>query len=79
MKINIKYFAAMRETVGLSEEVLETNSTTAEEVLLEMMKKYSFDVKRSNLKVAVNEEYVPFSTLLKENDTLVFIPPVAGG
>lgn len=69
----------MRETVGLSEEVLETNSTTAEEVLLEMMKKYRFDVKRANLKVAVNEEYVPFSTLLKENDTLVFIPPVAGG
>ncbi|MCH7516067.1 MAG: MoaD/ThiS family protein, partial [Bacteroidetes bacterium] len=31
------------------------------------------------IKVAVNDKFVPWNTVLKPNDTIVFIPPVAGG
>ncbi|MCO4793330.1 MAG: molybdopterin converting factor subunit 1 [Bacteriovoracaceae bacterium] len=79
MEVNIMYFAAMRETAGLSEEKLLTDATNVEELFLELMKKYEFKLTKEHLKVAVNEEYVPFSTKLNENDTVVFIPPVAGG
>lgn len=79
MKVKIKYFAAMREEAGHSEESIDTSSVTAEELLTEVMNKYNFKLQRDHLKVAVNEEYVDFSTTLKENDTIVFIPPVAGG
>ena len=30
-------------------------------------------------RAAVNEEYVPFSYRLEENDLVVFIPPMSGG
>ena len=79
MKIKIKYFAALREQAGMSEETLETSSSTANELLLEVKEKHGLKLSTKHLKVAVNEEYKPFSTLLNENDTVVFIPPVAGG
>ena len=69
----------MREAAGHSEESLETTCTTAEDLFNELMQKYEFNLQRDHLKVAVNEEYVPFTTALNENDTVVFIPPVAGG
>jgi len=31
------------------------------------------------LKVAVNEQFSDWSHLLRDGDTVVFIPPVAGG
>ncbi|MBK22840.1 MAG: molybdopterin converting factor subunit 1 [Halobacteriovorax sp.] len=79
MKLKIKYFAAMREKAGVSEEILETNCKDALELLNELDKKYNFNLDRDHLKVAINEEYSSFDSSLKENDTLVFIPPVAGG
>ena len=79
MKIKVKYFAAMREQVGISEELIETDANTPAELLINLNKKYSFQFDENNLKVAINEEYMDFSTSLKELDTIVFIPPVAGG
>lgn len=79
MKLKVKYFAAMREKAGVSEEILETNCKDALELLNELDKKYNFNLDRDHLKVAINEEYSSFDSSLKENDTLVFIPPVAGG
>lgn len=73
------YFAAMRELVGHSEEELDTNAKDAQELLDEIFSKYDFSFSKEHLKVAINEEYAAFSEQLKENDTVVFIPPVAGG
>ena len=41
--------------------------------------KYKFDLAPKNLKVALNNWYSPLDSNLKDGDTLVFIPPVAGG
>lgn len=79
MKIKIKYFAALREQAGITEEVLDTAAVTADELLSEVKVKHGLKLSTKHLKVAVNEEYMPFSTRLNENDTVVFIPPVAGG
>ena len=79
MKVKVKYFAAMREAANKSEEVLETNSKLVSELFLELKKKYSFTIDRDILKVAVNEEYSTFEYELSDLDTIVFIPPVAGG
>ncbi|MCO4756304.1 MAG: molybdopterin converting factor subunit 1 [Bacteriovoracaceae bacterium] len=79
MKIKVKYFAAMREQVGLSEELLETDAKTPGELLGILKQKHKFEIDESNLKVAINEEYMSFTSSIKELDTVVFIPPVAGG
>ncbi len=79
MKINIKYYAILRELANQNNEIIETKSKTAFELFNELDKKYNFNLDISDLKVAINEEYSDFSTTLKDNDVIVFIPPVAGG
>lgn len=79
MKLTIKYFAALRENAGKSEEERETSAATAEELHTELNNLYNFTVKKKHLCVAINEEYCDFNTQLNEGDTVVFIPPVAGG
>ena len=69
----------MRESVGKSEEVIDTNSKVVSELFSELKDKYSFTIDKDILKVAVNEEYSTFDYELSELDTIVFIPPVAGG
>ena len=79
MKVTIKYFAAIREATGKNEEVVHTTAKNPSELLRQLKQQYAIDFKEDNLKVALNEEYVSFSSPLKERDTVVFVPPVAGG
>ena len=79
MKVQLKYFASMRESCGKTEEVLETEAQTIDEIFKEVKEKYSLPIEKDILKVALNESYVPFESSFKEMDTIVFIPPVAGG
>ena len=79
MKIKIKYFAMMRETRKLSEEIIDTHEKTVGHLYDELNKEHHFPLKKENVKPAVNEHYVSFNHVLKENDTVVFIPPVSGG
>lgn len=79
MKVEVKYFAALRECTGKSSEVLELNNGRVEDIFNDLNKQYSFPVDKHHLKVAVNEEYQSFESVVKDGDTLVFIPPVAGG
>ncbi len=78
-KIHLQYFALLREERGLSTEHLTTNAATAEDLYLELQKKYRFSLSTQLLKVAINEEFKAWSTKLKNGDQVVFIPPVAGG
>jgi len=79
MKVNIKYFAAMRECCGKSQEILETDASNPQQLFEQICGVYPITLALDTLKVAVNEEYVDFDTPLSEMDTVVFIPPVAGG
>ncbi len=79
MKIQIKYFAALREQAGKSEEVIETDSINPMKIYAELKEKYNFTLESSELQIAVNDSYENFNFELKDMDTLVFIPPVAGG
>ena len=79
MNLKIEYFAAMREQAGKSHELLETSAKTPKELLKELKSKYHFSLGEKELKVAINEEYSHFSSILQDGDTIVFIPPVAGG
>jgi|SaaInlStandDraft_2_1057019.scaffolds.fasta_scaffold504842_2 molybdopterin converting factor subunit 1 len=79
MKIKMIYFASLRETIGKSSEEIETIAQTATELYQFIKEKYQLQLNQEQLKVAINEVYVDFGTTLKEADTIVFIPPVAGG
>lgn len=79
MQINLKYFASLKDEAGVSNEKIETDAKNINELFEQINSKYKFSINKSYLKAAKNEEYVNFDTLLADGDTIVFIPPVAGG
>jgi molybdenum cofactor guanylyltransferase len=79
MKIHIRYYAILREQTGKSEESLTTNATTPAVLFDELKARYPFTLNTQQLKVAINAEFREWHTKLNDGDSVVFIPPVAGG
>jgi molybdenum cofactor guanylyltransferase len=79
MQLNIQYYALMREQAGRSDETLETTAATPADLYSELKARYGFTLPREQLKVAVNSEFASWSQRLASGDSVVFIPPVAGG
>ena len=77
--VRIQYFAVLREQRGQSEEVLSTTSTTAEALYEELRGRHGFSLPGNRIRVAIDGEFAPWNTPLREGAKLVFMPPVAGG
>ena len=76
--IRIEYFAVLREHTGLSSEAVDTEAGTVEALYRELDQRYAFPA-MGPLKVAVNDEFSDWQSALADGDSVVFIPPVAGG
>jgi molybdopterin-guanine dinucleotide biosynthesis protein A len=77
--LRIQYYAILREQAGRSEETLDTTASTPAELYAELRQRHPFQLAPAQLKVALNSEFSDWQTPLKHGDTVVFIPPVAGG
>ena len=77
--LKIQYYAILREQAGRSEETLDTTAATPAELYDELRKRHPFQLNAAQLKVALNSEFSDWHTPLRHGDTVVFIPPVAGG
>ncbi len=77
--IHIEYYAILREQRGISAEAVESDAETVEHLFAELSNVYQFSISSDALKVVINEEFGEWSQVLKDGDTVVFIPPVAGG
>lgn len=81
MKIQLRYFAILREVLGRSEEVREVDQGTTAGALYDQL---AVDVPRiaglkRSVMLMVNQEYVPADHPLQDGDELALIPPVSGG
>jgi|SRR5215469_4868219 len=79
LQINVQYYALLREQAGRSSESLVTTAATPRELYQELQQRYPFSLAPEMLRVAVNSEFGDWSQRLSEGDSVVFIPPVAGG
>jgi molybdopterin-guanine dinucleotide biosynthesis protein A len=79
VRLTIQYFALLREQAGRSEETVQTSAATPADLFAELNARYGFTLARDQLKVAVNAEFAEWSHSLRAGDSVVFIPPVAGG
>lgn len=79
VKVKIRYFAILRDQRGTGSEEFVTSAQSPRELYLELKTKYNFTLPVERLRVAVNADFVDWSTPLKNNDAVAFIPPVAGG
>jgi molybdopterin-guanine dinucleotide biosynthesis protein A len=78
-RIRVQYYALLREQAGRSDETLETAARTPRELYDELRARHPFTLGAEVLRVAVNGDFGDWSQPLAAGDTVVFIPPVAGG
>lgn len=78
-EIRVQYFALLREQAGRREEALVTSAATPRALYAELAARHRFTLSAEHLKVAVNNEFTDWSRPLAAGDSVVFIPPVAGG
>ena len=78
-RVQVRYFAVLREQAGRSSEALETTARTPEELYEELRERRGLQLAPQFLRVAVNDEFSDWRHALADGDTVVFLPPVAGG
>ena len=77
--LRVQYFALLREQARCSDETVVSTAATPRELFAELTARHGFSLPAQMLKVAVNTEFADWSRPLTAGDTVVFIPPVAGG
>ena len=79
IKIQVIYFAILRELTGLDEETFSMKQGNKPgDVLTSINERHEINL-GINFKIAVNDEFSDWDIELNEGDRLVFIPPVTGG
>jgi len=79
IRIEILYFARLREEAGLAVESVETACGTAGELYAELRSRHGLSLAAENLGVAINDTFASFDSPLAAGDRVAFIPPVCGG
>jgi molybdopterin converting factor small subunit len=78
-KLQVQYFALLREQSGVDRETCDTVARTPRELFTELSGRHRFTLPIERVAVAVNNEFSRWDSQLSEGDLIVFIPPVAGG
>jgi len=83
MKIQIKYFASIREAVGQGSEALETGATDLRTLRDELIARGGAHAEAlargKTVRLALNQTLCDESAALVEGAEVAFFPPVTGG
>ena len=77
--IHIHYYALLREERGLKEETIQTTAQTPLELYTKLREQYKLSLSPNILRIALNDVFQSWDTPLRDQDSIVFMPPVAGG
>jgi molybdopterin converting factor subunit 1 len=78
-RVQLQFFAALREQAGCATLALDTEARTPAELYHQLQDSHGLLLPPMLLRVAVNARYATMDTPLSAGDSVVFIPPVAGG
>ena len=83
MKVNLRYFASIREALGRDRESLDTTASTLGELRDELIARggdYADSLAHGKaVRVALNQVMADESMALSEGAEVGFFPPVTGG
>lgn len=73
----IMFFAHLKDSVGEESITKDASGKTISELKQVLSEKYG--LKLDTVMAAVNEEFASDDEVIKDGDTVAFIPPVSGG
>lgn len=83
MKVQVRYFASLRESIGLSHELVETQAADVVALRSELMsrgERYRACLASDRpVRVALDQRMVQGNAALTEGCEVGFFPPVTGG
>ncbi len=83
MKIRLRYFAQLREALGVAEEEFETQATDVASLRLALIERGGVYAEalatRQAIRCALNQQLCAPGTPLTEGAEVAFFPPVTGG
>ncbi len=83
MKVSVKYFASIREAIGVASEAVETSAPTMaalRQQLLSRSDRHASALARGQvLRMALNQVMCEESAPLTDGAEVAFFPPVTGG
>lgn len=83
MKVTVKYFASIREAIGLGQETLDTAATTLSALRDELIARggaHAASLARGKaVRLALNQVMSDEAATLAEGAEVAFFPPVTGG
>jgi len=77
--VKLSYYAVLKDQSGTTDEAILTSALTAQDLYNDLRSKYNFSLKSDQLMVSINDEFTSWETKIRNNDHIVFIPPVSGG
>jgi len=75
----VSYFGMLAERRGLAEENVRHASDTPAELYAWLDEQHHLGLAVSDLRAAVNDEFVAWDHPLKDGDRIAFLPPMSGG
>jgi molybdopterin-guanine dinucleotide biosynthesis protein A len=78
-RLQVRYFALLREQAGRSNEALTTDARTPRDLYAQLQRDRGLKLAPEFLRVAINDEFGEWQQPLHDGDTVAFLPPVAGG
>jgi sulfur-carrier protein len=83
MKVQVRYFASLRESIGLSQEIVETHTADLSALRAELMERGEHYraclAPERPVRMALNQLMVHGNAALTEGCEVGFFPPVTGG
>lgn len=81
MRVRVKFFAYTREITGRKEMEMEVNEAARLGDILDILVERFPALKsyREEIKMAINHEYAPLETAVRDGDEVAILPPVSGG
>ena len=78
MSVRVLYFASLRDAAGCESESVERDRSLAD-LYETLADRHGFALRKAQVRVAVNGDFVAWERELADGDEVVFLPPVSGG
>jgi molybdopterin synthase sulfur carrier subunit len=79
VRVEVLYFAALRDAARRASESIETDAPDAAALHDALRARHGWALPRDRLRVAIDGAFARWDARLRDGATVAFIPPVSGG